>query len=108
MSKKKDKETTRVRPAVDIYENDDGFMIVADMPGVASGDVSINHDAPTLTVEGRQSDASRAPLVFVRSFSVPDTVEPEGIDAKLTDGVLRITLKKAESSKPRRIEVRTG
>jgi len=104
MSKKK--EITSTCPAVDIYESDEGFLVVADMPGVRAGDLSIHLDHSTLTVEGRRD--GDAPLLFERSFTVPDTVEAEGIDAKLRDGVLHIVLKKSEASKPRRIEVTAG
>ena len=104
MSKKKD--ITSTCPAVDIYENDEGFLVVADMPGVKAGDLSIHLDHPTLTVEGRQGGDS--PLIFERSFSVPDTVEAGGIDATIRDGVLHIVLKKSEASKPRKIEVTAG
>ena len=104
MSKKK--EFTCTCPAVDVYENDDGFLVVADMPGVTAADLSIHLDHPTLTVEGRQG--GDAPLLFERSFNVPDTVEAGGIDARIRDGVLHIVLKKSEASRPRRIEVTAG
>jgi HSP20 family molecular chaperone IbpA len=104
MSKKK--TFTSTCPAVDIYENDDGFLVVADMPGVKAGDLSIHLDHPTLTVEGRQD--GETPLLFERSFTVPDTVEASGIDAKISDGVLHIVLKKSEASKPRKIAVTAG
>jgi HSP20 family molecular chaperone IbpA len=104
----KNKEITSACPAVDIYENDDGFLIVADMPGVKAGDLSIHLDHPTLTVEGRQGAGRPEPLLFERSFSVPETVEAEGIDAKIEDGVLSIVLRKSEASKPRKIEVAAG
>ena len=104
MSKKK--EITCTCPAVDVYENDDGFLVVADMPGVKAADLSIHLDHPTLTVEGRQD--GEKPLVYERSFTVPDTVDADGIDARISDGVLHIVLKKSEASRPRKIAVKAG
>jgi HSP20 family molecular chaperone IbpA len=98
----------RVVPLVDILENDDGYVIVADMPGVEPGEVTVNLDHQELLVEGRQTpaeDACVAPLVFARSFRVPEDVSADGIDATLEAGVLRITLGKPEESRPRRIEI---
>jgi len=111
IEKKNAPEYVRVVPAVDIMEGDGEYVIVADMPGVAAGDLTIHLDHEDLLVEGRQAlagDAGVAPLMFARSFHVPGEVRPDGIDASMKDGVLSITLRKGEDARPRRIEVKAG
>ena len=104
-----------VAPAVDIYEEDDALIIVADMPGVAREDVSATVENGVLTIEGRvrRSDpqatvlyAEYEPADFRRSFTLGESVSEEGITATLKDGVLTVRLPKAERAKTRKIEVR--
>jgi len=109
IEKKVEPEYVRVLPQVDVLENDDAFLILADMPGVEPGEVTINLDHQDLLVEGRQTpvdDVCVAPLLFARSFRVPRSVTGDSVDAKLKDGVLTITLRKAEQDRPRKIEVK--
>jgi HSP20 family protein len=109
IEKKVELECVRVLPRVDILESEEAYLILADMPGVEPGDVSINLDHGDLMVEGRQvfaDDVCVAPLLFARSFRVPGNVTGESIDARIVDGVLTITLRKAEEDRPRKIEVK--
>lgn len=99
-------------PRVDIFENDNEFLIAADLPGVVSDAVEARIDAGSLHLEGMQSvqDAPEGfvPLRFLRTFQVPKTVDPEGVKAELKHGVLWVHLAKAAAAKPRRIEVSAG
>lgn len=99
-------------PPVDIYENQDEILLVADFPGVPNDSLSIRLDRSELVIEGTQTGpAGHAPsqvLAFVRTFRVPNTVDPNGIRAELARGVLRVHLAKSESAKPKRIEVRSS
>lgn len=100
-------------PPVDIYENEDEFVVVVDLPGVAPQDVSVRLSGDRLDVEGRQvlpEPLSRLaePVRFVRSFVVPDSIDPAGVDARSEHGILTIRLKKAEARKPRQITVTAG
>ncbi len=106
-----------VAPPADIYENEDGFLILTDLPGVAAGEVDIRLDRNELTIHGSWSQGSREadPLArefratdFERRFVVPDSIDADGITAELSDVVLRVTLPKGEDAKPRRIEVRAA
>jgi HSP20 family protein len=105
-------------PAVDIFENDKSITILADMPGVKAQDLQIDLRESVLTLTGRvtapetptESDVLREYRAgtFLRQFTLSETIDQSGIDAKLTDGVLRLELPKVEKAKPRQITVRTS
>jgi len=112
----KTRQLYEVRPAVDIYENEDEFVLHADMPGVTKQDISVNLDNGTLFLSGvRKLPVQGAPgleefydIEYVRSFSVPQTIDVSKIEAELKNGVLRLHLPKSEAVKPRQIEIKTA
>ena len=103
-------------PAVDIFENDHSITLLADMPGVKAQDLEIDLRENTLTLTGRvtvpgsahESNVVREyrPGTFFRQFTLSEAIDQPKIDAKLTDGVLRLELPKIEKAKPRQITVR--
>ena len=105
-------------PAVDIFENDSSITVLADMPGVKAQDLKIDLRESVLTLTGRvtspespkESDVLREfqTGTFFRQFTLSETIDQGKIDAKLTDGVLRLELPKVEKARPRQIAVRTG
>lgn len=105
-------------PSVDIFENDTSITVLADMPGVSAQDLQIDLRESVLTLTGRvttpenpnESDVLREYRsgTFFRQFTLSETIDQAGIDAKLTDGVLRLELPKVERAKPRQITVRTS
>jgi len=103
-------------PSVDIYENNDEYLVYADLPGVAKEDVSIDLDNGQLTLIGnRYVEAAKGQLMeefssaqYRRVFSVPQGIDLGRVDAELTDGVLKLHLPKSEAVKPRKIEIREG
>ena len=105
-------------PAVDIFENDSSITVLADMPGVKAQDLKIDLRESVLTLTGRvtspespkESDVLREfqTGTFFRQFTLSETIDQGKIDAKLTDGVLRLELPKVEKARPRQITVRTG
>lgn len=100
-----------VVPAVDIFENDDELLLVADLPGVETSGLSVELDPPELRIRGRQADFDRQlgePVEFRRAFRVDDRIDPASISAKLEQGVLEVKLGKSAAVKPRRIAVRSG
>ncbi len=110
--------TSRWRPAVDIKEEDDRFVIYADLPGVDPKDIEITMDKGVLTLKGERSEETkeeyegykrveRVSGSFHRRFSLPDTADAERIEAKGKNGVLEITLPKQEKAQPRKITVRS-
>jgi HSP20 family molecular chaperone IbpA len=96
-------------PPVDIYENKDEILIVADVPGVSTEDLGIQLDKDQLTIEARRA-ATRSEQAFDyrRVFVVPRGIDAEGIAANLQSGVLKVTLPKSASMKPRQIAVTSG
>lgn len=104
-------------PAVDIFEHDSAITVLADMPGVKAQDLEIDLRENVLTLTGRVSQPGiegrthvqreYEPGTFFRQFTLGSTIEQAKIDAKITDGVLRLELPKAEKAKPRQIAVRT-
>ncbi len=108
-------ERPSVTPLVDLYENDDELLLVADLPGVAKGGLDIQFHDGVLSLDGRrEGEVEGATLVraeyqvadYVRHFTVPDGIDVESIDAELTDGVLRLKLPKAAALKPHKIEIK--
>lgn len=116
------KESTRPGrvfvPAVDILENEEEIIILADMPGVTSKNVDIDLRESVLTIEGRISPVEGEKEVtvyrefdwgdYVRQFTLSDAIDQEKITAKMDQGVLRLTLPKAEKRKPQKIQVTVG
>jgi HSP20 family protein len=103
-------------PAVDILETEDAIVLKADVPAVDPKDIDIEVQHQTLTVKGqRQFDKSEASKgfhriersfgSFVRSFTVPTTVDTEKVSADYKNGVLTISLPKKEAAKPRQIKI---
>ena len=93
---------TWFRPTVDVWENEDGLTLILDVPGVAPDTIEIRAEGPTLTVQGVRVDRERG---WHRVFTLPSTIDPAGITAKSENGVLTLSLPRAEAAKPRRIEV---
>lgn len=104
-------------PAVDIYENDEALTLVADLPGVAGEDVSTDLRENLLTITARfKNQASQWKPVYeeyaeghyVRQFRLGQQIDQAKITAVMKDGVLTLTLPKADAAKPRKIEVKVG
>lgn len=106
-------------PPVDIDEHPDRFVLYADVPGVAPDSIEITLENGVLTISGtREFDVSpakeenvrrrseRAHGHFHRRFTLPDTVEADGVEARGRDGVLEIVIPKRAQSRPRKIEVK--
>jgi len=102
-------------PRVDLYENADELLLVADLPGVRTAGLRVELHDGILEIEGhREASPAGATALhlehskndLVRRFSVPDGIDVDRIDASLSDGVLRLRLPKSAAMKPRRIEVR--
>jgi len=102
----RDHGAQRVTPVVDIFENAEQFLIVADLPGVEPEGLSVEYNPPELRVFGKPSESSGSePFVFERRFELGSGIDSESIQASLSRGVLRIELKKSGALRPRRIAV---
>ena len=103
-------------PRVDIKEEADRFVILADLPGVDPKDIEINMDKGILSIRGERTTESRtdnerfsrierAHGVFHRRFALPESADPDGVSASGRHGVLEITIPKRPETTPRRIQV---
>ena len=105
-------------PAVDIFETEKEITLLADMPGVKADDLTIDLRDNTLTLSADIASVDNANeeeiLVeyetgrYYRQFTIGELVDQENIDAKLNDGVLRLSLPKVEKATPKKIAVKTG
>ena len=105
-------------PEVDIFENDRNIILLADLPGVAPNNVKIDlrDDVLTLTGEIKPWENPEESDILVefeigryyRQFNLSQAIDQNKIEAKLEDGVLRLTLPKAEKAIPRQITVSAG
>jgi HSP20 family protein len=105
-------------PAVDIFESDEHISLLADMPGVKAEDLKIDLRENVLTLSGHVVAPERSgesPVLreygagtYFRQFTLSEHIDQTKIDAKLTDGVLRLELPKGERAKPRQITVKTA
>lgn len=101
-------------PAVDIFESEDDVTVIAEMPGVTADEIEVTLEDDVLTLRGRNKTEESSgkillqeyePGNYQRRFTVAETIDQEKIKASMNNGMLRITLPKAEPAKPRKIEV---
>jgi len=113
---RKASDTTVWSPRADFVETADAFEIYVDLPGIPREDIEIQYHEGTLTVSGdrKTRHAEGKPTYlrqertygrFSRSFTLPETVDPNRIEATYEHGVLRIHLHKVKESKPHRITI---
>jgi len=107
-------ERRYVAPEVNIFETKDDYVLEAEMPGVSKEGIEITLDGNVLTILGHRADKSLAgdPLYresrqahYRRVFEVDPSVDGDKINARIEQGVLTLTLPKAERVKPRKINV---
>jgi HSP20 family molecular chaperone IbpA len=115
-------ERTRTRPVyaprTDIFETNDGLVIVADMPGVSVDGVDVTLERHVLTIRGRTQDSppegfspvyrEYEPGDYERVFTLSEDIEAERIEANVKNGVLRLFLPKAGPAQTKRIQVRAS
>jgi len=105
-------------PPVDIFEDESGFTLIADLPGVSKDRLGVKVDGDNLLIEGEVSVpapqqmelryAEMPALSYRRSFTLSRELDASKIDANLKDGVLKLSIPKAEQAKPRKIEIKVG
>jgi HSP20 family protein len=103
-------------PAVDIYETENELVMKADLPDLNEKDLDVRVENNMLTIQGERKfekevseenylRVERAYGSFTRSFSLPNTVNPEGVKADYSNGVLTVTLMKKAEAKPKQVKV---
>ncbi|MCA9471524.1 MAG: Hsp20/alpha crystallin family protein [Nitrospirales bacterium] len=105
-------------PSVDIFEDDQALIIVADMPGVQTDDVNIDLRDDVLTLTGipsvSVSEQERYLIQefetgkYFRQFTLSEVIDQTNIQAKLNNGVLRVTLPKVGPAKPHKVKITEG
>jgi HSP20 family protein len=106
-------------PAIDLVEKKDAYVIRAELPGVDRENIDISFEKNVLTISGQKNAlieagseelrvfaAERVSGTFSRSLRMPDYIDGEKIGAEYKDGVLTVTIPKAEIAQPRKIEVK--
>lgn len=105
------------RPATDLHETDEEFVLRMDLPGFEHEDIELTVEKNILTVSGRRAAEEveeetnfhlreRSSERFSRSFALPRSVEADEVQARFANGVLTVHLPKVAEAKPRRIEVK--
>jgi HSP20 family protein len=107
--------TSQWVPLVDIQEENDKFVIFADLPGVDPKQIDVQMEKGILTIRGERRIDSRQSQTFARTerqhgtfhrrFALPDSADPDGISASGSNGVLEIVIPKRPETTPRRIPV---
>jgi len=111
-----DNDDLTAKYPVDIHEDDEGLTVSAELPGFAKDEVEISVDNGLLTIsaqrEAKEPETGTTHLRerrftrVRRQFTLPTTIDPANVDAKLAEGVLTLRLQKKEEVKPRKIEVK--
>lgn len=107
-----------VIPPVDVFENDNAITLLADLPGVGREQLHVRVDGDNLVIEATATTAGPENMELVygeaqvpayrRQFTLSRELDAGRIEAQLKDGVLRLTIPKAEEARPRRIQVQAG
>jgi HSP20 family protein len=116
---KQEAMTATWSPLVDVFEDDDGITLRAELPGVPEKDVDIQLDGTTLTLRGERTlpneqkrdnyhRVERTYGAFARSFTLPQNIDAANITAQSKDGVLSVHLPKKAETKPRSIKIGVG
>src|SRR3954453_14600891 len=102
-------------PAINAYAHQGEIVITAELPGVKEDDLDITVHRDTVTLRGQRQDQpeaaqgyhrrERRSSPFGRTFSLPFQVDPERVEAKLSNGILTLTLQRPEQDKPKRIRI---
>jgi len=104
-------------PALDVHEDEDQYRVKVDLPGLTREQVELSFEGDVLTISGERKEeqektngqlhrSERFAGRFTRSLRFPGDVKPEGIQAAFQNGVLEITLPKADQARRRKIEVK--
>lgn len=108
-------------PAIDVVEKKDAYLMYAELPGVDPSQIDISFEQNVLTVRGAKQSAvearndgelrvyaaERVTGSFERSIRLPEFVDGDGITAEFNNGLLVLTVPKAQAAQPRRIEIKT-
>ena len=105
-------------PRFDLQETEDAYELTGDLPGVKAEDLNVSVEDGVLTISGQRDVAppegytalrqERGAMRFERTYRIGDRIDAAGAEAKLADGVLKLTLPKRPEAKPRRIQIQSA
>lgn len=106
-------------PALDLYENKDNVLVKVEVPGLKKEDIDVSLEEGVLTISGERKSEQKSEETetrrserftgqFSRSVALPAEVKADEVTAAYNDGVLTVTLPKAEAAKPKQIEVKVN
>jgi len=109
----------RQYPPINVYDAGDGYILSAQLPGLSPADIELTITGETLTIRGERKRSEgvkdenfrrqeRPTGRWSRTITLPDRVDSAQVTASFTNGILTVTLQKAESAKPRHISVSSG
>jgi HSP20 family protein len=109
----------RQYPPINVYDAGDGYILSAQLPGLSPGDIELTITGETLTIRGERKRSEgvkddnfrrqERPIGrWSRTITLPDRVDSDQVSASFSNGILTVTLQKAESAKPRHITVASG
>ncbi len=93
---------------VDIFGDDDNYYVVAELPGIKKEDIELKLENAVLSITAKRAvneDEAESDYTLTRAITVGDDVKADGVAAKLANGVLTVTLPKAEERKPKSISI---
>jgi HSP20 family protein len=112
--------SSTLSPNVDVIEEKDAFKLQAEIPGMDKKDIVVEVSDGVLSIRGEKKEEKfekdkdrychfeRSYGSFKREFKLPEDVDPEQIDAKYTNGVLELVLKKTEKAKPKQVDIKVA
>lgn len=112
-------ETRSWTPVIDVFEREDAVVLKAELPGLGADDVDVEIDDNVLTISGerkftetveddRYYRVERSYGTFRRSLTMPQGIREDAVQARFVDGVLEVTVPKAEIVSPRKVAIETG
>ena len=107
------------QPRTDISETDAAYVVEVDLPGMTIHDISVQLEGTTVVIAGQRQSANSESVnqrprierpcgTFQRAFTLPTAVQRDGVQATYANGVLTITVPKAEAARPRKITVQAA
>lgn len=109
-------EKRKLIPVTDIYETDERYILLMEMPGINKSSLSVKIDDDKLVVDASSEEVGKEWQAintefelgeYHREFRLSPKIKQDGVEASYQDGILKIVLHKAEDFKPRQIEIKT-
>jgi HSP20 family protein len=104
-AQEKARPTRELSPSVDIFENENELLVVADVPGLDPNDIGVHVELPQFRIEAKVQGSAD---VYTRAFRVDERIDAESVKAEYKDGVLRVHLTKSAAFRPRRVAVQAS